>query len=131
MINANEYFNEKYPLIFPQSRDVSLCARFGGIECGAGWFNLLDRLCGRVQDHVDNKKTQQVVFEQVKEKFGKLRINYFGGDAYVEGLMDMAESISATICERCSAPAKLAPLRMGWLKTLCDECKNKFQSSTN
>lgn len=59
---------------------------------------------------------QQVVAEQIKEKFGTLRFYYSGGDEYVRGIVNFAESMSSVICEITGNPGEIR--RNGWLKTL-------------
>lgn len=68
MINASEYFIKNYPLLFAQSEENPLGIPYWGIECGKGWFKLLERLCRQVQARVDNRAIEQVVFQQIKEK---------------------------------------------------------------
>jgi hypothetical protein len=64
------------------------------------------------------KPVPQVVAAQVKEKFGTLRFYYDGGDDVIQGMVRMAESMSAVMCEDCGAPGRL---REGsWVRTLCD-----------
>ncbi|HDS1796967.1 MULTISPECIES: hypothetical protein [Pseudomonas] len=128
MTNVNEDFISKYPLLFAQSEVNPLGVPYWGIECGAGWHLILEKLCRQVQSHVDNQKVEQVVFRQIKEKYGALRVYYSGGDDYVEGLVDMIEAVSTVICESCSAPAKLTKLKGGWIKTVCEKCRQKFES---
>lgn len=65
------------------------------------------------------ERVEYVVAEQVKEKFGTLRFYYRGGDATVDGMVRMAEAMSAVVCEKCSAPAKTAN-HDGWVGTLCE-----------
>jgi hypothetical protein len=65
-------------------------------------------------------KINQVVAEQVKEKFGGLRFYYRGGDEYISGLVRMAESMSYVTCEVCSSPAKQTT--GGWIVTMCKPC---------
>lgn len=60
---------------------------------------------------------KQVVFSQVKEKFGCLRVYYYGGDDYIDGLVRMAESMSARTCEECGCPGKI--YGPGWYTALC------------
>jgi hypothetical protein len=62
---------------------------------------------------------EQVTVNQVKEKFGTLRFYYSGGDAYIDGLVAMAESMSAVTCEECGKPGRVRP--GGWLRCQCDE----------
>lgn len=59
-----------------------------------------------------------VVATQVKEKYGTLRFYIYGGDSYINGLIDMAESMSAITCEVCGAPGEIRD--GGWVRTLCD-----------
>jgi hypothetical protein len=61
---------------------------------------------------------QQVVVSQVKEKFGTLRFYYHGGDKVVDGMVRMAESMSAVTCEECGNSGERRG--GGWIITLCD-----------
>lgn len=124
---------KKYPSIFKYRNDsiMDTCMAWG-FECGDGWFDLLDTLCGKIQRYVDwkskdfsqeEKESLQVIASQVKEKFGTLRFYYCGGDEVIGGMVDMAEAFSAKICEDCGFPGKLHS--SGWHRTVCDSCKDK------
>lgn len=64
-------------------------------------------------------KVNKVVVQQVKEKFGTLRFYYTGGDEVIDGMVQMAESMSAVTCEQCGMPGRE---RGGsWIKTCCDQ----------
>jgi hypothetical protein len=94
-----------------------------GFDHGDGWFHILESAMRLVQSHIDmerrrGKEIDQVVFEQVKEKFGMLTIYHRGGDAYTDGILRMAEEISRYTCEECGAPG--TPTKSGWIRTLCD-----------
>ena len=69
----------------------------------------------------------QVVAVQIKEKFGTLRFYYNGGDETIQGMVRMAESMSAVTCETCGSPGKLR--RGGWLQTLCDRHQEEYQKT--
>ena len=118
---------DKYPRIFaPKSRDPRKSCMVWGIECGDGWFSLLDSLCRFLQYYTDNNKVEQVVAQQVKEKFGGLRFYYSGGNDFVPGAVCMAETLSESTCEECGAPGRIEG--EGWLTALCDthrELRNK------
>lgn len=64
-------------------------------------------------------RKMNVVATQVKEKYGTLRFYHYGGDEYIDGVVAMAESMSARTCETCGAPGELRGL--GWVYTACDE----------
>ncbi len=101
-----------------------------GFDHGDGWFHILDTAMKLVQSHVDitrrrGQEIEQVVFEQVKEKFGMLTIYHRGGDAYTAGVLRMAEEISRHTCEECGAPGY--PTTSGWIRTLCVEHHEKIK----
>ena len=133
---------EKYPNLF-SNKDKSpmeSCLSFG-IECNNGWYELLSSLCWRISQHEQNIEDRKriladkpdqikadleytpVKFDQIKEKFGGLRIYFSGGDDYVEGVVSMAEEYSYKICEVCGNSGK--PNKGGWITTLCNNCRNK------
>lgn len=63
----------------------------------------------------------QVVAVQVKEKFGSLRFYVDGGDAHTRGMIRLAESLSAIMCEDCGIPSKVKN-NDGWLSNICPVC---------
>jgi len=133
---------DKYPELF-SNKDKSImesCMGWG-IECGDGWYDILSSLCWMIKQQEDNIRSQTeykqqkdatytsdyypVKFDQIKEKFGGLRVYFTGGDSYIQGLVSMAESFSYKICEVCGERGK--PNKGGWISTLCDKCRNKDQ----
>ena len=72
------------------------------------------------------EKVSQVVVDQVKEKFGTLRFYYHGGDEAIDGMVRMAESMSACTCESCGVPGTIGG--RGWVSTLCTSCREKHES---
>ena len=127
----NKLFN-KYPKIFAQ-KDLSIresCMPWG-IECGDGWFWLIDQLCSSIECHLKNcefnkMRVPQVEATQVKEKFGGLCFYYQGGDNVIEGMVTMAENMSCSICERCGSTEEVIQTT-GWITTLCKKCYQKRQ----
>lgn len=71
----------------------------------------------------------QVVAVQVKEKFGTLRFYYSGGDDRVDGMVRMAESMSAVTCEDCGAPGTTGGSR--WITTLCETHRAEYEARQN
>lgn len=138
----------KYPKIFRDRNapmtETCMCWGFPG----DGWYDIIDNLCGAIQDRCDNVKiwnvqddpdsdhdpdnktipdlinVPQVVAVQVKEKFGTLRFYFDGGDDEVHGMVSMAEYMSKHTCEECGKPGKLR--HGGWVRTLCDEHAHEF-----
>jgi hypothetical protein len=108
---------EKYPRMFSKPH--------GRFAIGEGWWPIIESLCANIQSHTDwwnkNRETrpvvEQVVVEQIKEKFGGLRFYYQGGDDQISGMVRMAEAWAGHTCEECGAPGTLGSWR--WSKTLC------------
>ena len=51
---------EKYPKIFRNRHgDPTQTAMCWGFECGDGWYNILDILCGNIQWHIDQTRNQK------------------------------------------------------------------------
>ena len=99
-----------------------------GFSCGDGWFQILNQLCQNIQHHLDWKNrggefVDQVVVDQVKEKFGTLRFYYTGGDEYISGMVTMAEAMSGCTCEGCGNPGDRHG--GGWVRTLCTACEEQ------
>ena len=120
---------ERYPKIFAnRHRPMTETCMCWGFEHGDGWFNIIDQLCGAIQNHIDwqdkqGQQVAQVVADQVKEKFGTLRFYYSGGDDIIDGMVRMAEAMTAVTCEVCGASGKQRS--GGWIRTLCDEHAKK------
>ena len=116
---------EHYPQIMIERRLGAMqTAMCWGFEHGDGWYNLLDTAMRLVQSHIEMQKRRgqeidQVVFEQVKEKFGMLTIYHRGGDEYTDGILRMAEEMSRNICEECGNVGY--PTKTGWIRTLCEK----------
>ena len=128
----------KYPNLFANKDKTPMhsCMAFG-IECNIGWYDILSSVCYQINKHEEQEKSLEkfkqqkdpsytsdyytVTFDQIKEKWGGLRIYHSGGDDYVDGLITMAEEMSYKICERCGCPG--SPNKQGWIMTLCDNCR--------
>ena len=116
---------EKYPDLFANKDKTPMQSCMSmGIECNIGWYDIISSVCYQIAQHEENKKSDYypVTFDQIKEKWGGLRIYYSGGDNYIQGVIAMAEEMSYKICERCGCPG--SPNKQGWIVTACDKCRN-------
>jgi len=92
------------------------------IECGDGWYDLIDLACRAINSEITSRENYEqvkynIIVAQIKEKFGGLRFYYEGGDDTVRGMVRMAESWAGHSCETCGAPGTSGG--RGWIKTLC------------
>lgn len=118
---------KKYPKIFRQKDlPMSQTCMCWGIECGNGWYQILDSLCHVIQEHVDalikdKKANCQVEAEQVKEKYGSLRFYTNFEDDYISGAIRIASALSSRTCEDCGGHG--TPSKKGWITVLCNVCR--------
>ena len=96
---------------------------FGYPLCDAGWRDILERLCVRVETALQENDTFE--FVRIKQKFGIARIDW-DGEMSDETRLRISEAInkavarSACTCEICGAEGHLYS-RRGWLATRCAE----------
>lgn len=118
---------DKYPALFcNKDKSIQESCMAWGIECGDGWYELLSSVCWRISQHEKNIAHPDYIpvkFDQIKEKFGGIRIYYTGGDDYIRGVVSLADEMSYKICEVCGQ--KGSPNKGGWISTLCENCRNK------
>ena len=123
-----KYLVRKYHIFFDYLKkdksDIMLPIYFG-FECGDGWFHLLDTLMNRIKTHCSYNKVEPIKIKQVKEKFGTLRFYYQGGDDIIFGMVRMAESMSAKICEDCGTMDGVGITERRWVHVCCHDCYSK------
>ena len=130
---TNKLF-EKYPKIFRQ-KDLSMkeTCMCWGIECGDGWYMLIDKLCSNLQWNTDQNNHKyddgkdsypQIEAVQVKEKFGGLRFYVQGSIDKQDGVIWFAESLSYEICEKCGSTDNVSQTK-GWITTFCKKCMDE------
>lgn len=103
------------------------------IECGDGWYDIIDRLCYTIQSRLEYlhkiNKPLNFSWSQIKEKFGSLRCYAYDSDDYIRGAIEMAESISCITCEVTGDRGRLrhkkkdqqGNLINAWVKVLSDK----------
>lgn len=102
---------------------------FAGFECGDGWFLIVDELLTSIADYIEHrlkwkpeqyKELQNFRVEQIKEKFGSLRVYTMADNPEIEAYTDMASNISSRTCELCGNPGMIR--NEFWLTCKCEEC---------
>ena len=90
---TREDFLEKWEkkIFLPSSEDELVYK----LSLPNGWYMLADKLCSAMFAYqCQCPNMQPIVVYQIKEKFGRLRVYYEGGDDVVRGLVLMAEVLS-------------------------------------
>ena len=121
-IELQDALFKKYPKIFKQRKySIKDSCMPWGIECGDGWYGLIDTLCRVIKEYLSFRAYLNVEAVQVKEKYGGLRFYINGGDDYVDGLISFAERLSYMTCEQCGSTEGVTQTK-GWVVTLCRKC---------
>jgi len=116
----------KYPRLFSQTQYLAFYD---------GWLDLVASICYTINSHEKaleqkwRENVDYVVFQQLKEKFGTLRVYYMGGDEYIHGAVRMAENYSSKVCEMCGSSGR--PTKTRWIKVLCEKCEKKYFGDQN
>ena len=113
---------ERWPNWFNLAGDIRETLMPFGFTHGDGWFDLVWRLCERLEPIVAAEEAESgrpFHVLQVKEKFGGLRFypNYNNDAIYA--LIEAAEIESFHTCEFCGQPGKRSGA--SWFQTTCDE----------
>jgi hypothetical protein len=126
---------EKYPTILQDyGGDKRHTCMHWGMECGDGWYDLLDTLLEKL-NYISNHSGIQVIANQIKEKFGTLRFYYSTVvktdlnidpivEKIIEDIVSNAEKRSAYMCENTGKGGYLCS-KGGWLRTLSKEEADK------
>lgn len=103
-----------------------------GVECGKGWYKLLDPIFEYIEKYNKNKAEEEKIHvEQIKEKFSTLRVYTNFTTPELEELIDKAEDKSAETCEICGSTKDIGTTEGGWMTTECHDCVKKWTTSKN
>ncbi len=119
----------KYPNLFKETISIN---------CGDGWYWLIDNLCASIDNYIGQKnsplqpfgfddgpeKKIKVNITYIKEKFGMLNVFYDGADDTIHGYVSFACYLSTKICENCGT-TKYIGTTSGWVRYLCMNCGEK------
>ena len=118
---------EKYPKILKNyGGDKKLTCMHWGMECGDGWYALLDETMHKLQ-HICDTMHVQVIAEQIKEKLGSLRFyyrvetNFNTVESIITSVVHSAERESLHICENTGKIGYKCQSQNGWVKVLSKE----------
>lgn len=108
-------------------------------ECGPGWNDIIQNAVKLIDGHVSKvvgedpeNGFKHFQYQQIKEKYGGLRMYVSLEDDYIRGIIDMAESMSYSVCEHTGKPGTIC-IKGSWLKTLCLEeaAKHEYRPYSN
>lgn len=135
--NKNKMLCRRYPFLIPRNvfsdrviwakkpYDITLADVFP-----KGWWKAFGiQLCEEIrEDCLNHNYLYQLRFNQIKEKYGGLRI-YTGPipkDSKIDNIIDDYSSLSQYICLYCGKPDVHMIDWGGWLTPVCEDCFNRI-----
>jgi len=109
VVDPYEKLAEQLPFEFP-----------GFVECGYGWFSIINDLCNRIKD-LGIPKGFRVA--QVKQKFGQLCFYVDNSNKEIDKAIEYAERLADRTCEECGSLDDVTTNSKGWIDTLCYSCR--------
>ncbi|CAF9927087.1 MAG: hypothetical protein HETSPECPRED_006502 [Heterodermia speciosa] len=118
---------DDFPSLFQRhTLGMDRSCMYFGIQILSGWYQILYRLSTFISTVVSEKNLdlEAYCYEQIKEKFGLLRVYMHGGMTEEMGeAIRRAEEESARTCEVCGREGQLE--NNGWLRTRCKDCEER------
>ena len=120
-----KYLFDKYSNVFRlvgKEYETPWPIQLGSIDCGDGWFRIIDGLCGHIDSLIANMpkdEREQYVVHQIKEKFGGLRFYTSKSTPEMAQAIRGAEVSAIITCERCGCKG-YTENNCGWTCTLCE-----------
>ncbi len=110
--------HNKYPALYGGRTNLDQLPIKCAVSCDDGWFQLIDVLSKLIVAHYPDATAILI-----KEKYGTLRFHlaHYPNDNYLFGLINMAESISEIVCEKCGHNGDM--YYHNWVKVRCEKHK--------
>lgn len=113
----------RYPAMFGAHAGY----RSGSPEVGDGWREIIETAVERLAEAIRHRPGTSLTIDQIKEKFGELRLYTHGSymadekvRMQIELVVDLAQARSRCTCEVCGAEGRLFDSG-AWLATACDQ----------
>lgn len=137
----DKYMCATYSDLFrDRTKPMNVTCMCWGFSIGPGWYFILDQLCKQVTE-IQKVSGLQVIFDQVKEKFGSARF-YFHIDSsnntlksddqvhmwcdIIHNIFSKAENETDVTCENCGKSYYHEKINIGsWVYGQCKDCLSK------
>ena len=126
---------EKYPFLIPcywTGKPVTKRADWNyeytwRDDVSIGWLHLFDLMCEELLAAIEGTNCFKTFkFEEVKSKYGELRIYEDGGNKKTAEIIRKWCFLSGYVCETCGKPD--VRITNGYIAPICFECWNRFYS---
>ncbi len=109
-----EHMKKKCPILY---KDLYY------IECAEGWFFLIEKMSIVIErnlERLDPLIAEHIYVVQIKEKFGGLRFYMNQSTPLIDGVIDLADMLSLSMCEHCGSIEATRRNIGGYIVTLCE-----------
>jgi len=115
--------NKDFPTLFTKSDFKKGIYGTRHCECDDGWHDIIRGVC----ETLVKLNIPELRFEQIKEKFGSIRMYVNIYSKVVEAIVDQATIESLKTCEYCGAKEGVETNSGGtyWIRSLCPTCRGK------
>jgi len=135
----DQYMCQTYPRLFrDRTKPMNQTCMCWGFSIGKGWYKLLDKLCYKISVLQKDHKFE-IIFDQVKEKFGTARFYWHGEgngeeiNAEEQDLVDIISSLfnyyeskTEHTCAECGEYHGHEKISIcGWIYDVCEDCFEK------
>lgn len=118
---------DDFPSLFQRhTLAMNQSCMYFGIQVLSGWYQIVYGLSSSISTVVSEKNLdpQEYCYEQIKEKFGLLRVYMAGATTEeMDQAIRRAEEESARTCEVCGREAQQS--NNGWMRVRCIECEER------
>ena len=105
---------------------LNTCYELFGIECRDGWRKLYQPIIDKVIEYNETHKDYPIAINQIKEKYGGLRVYLSYYTKELSDMIDRAEEESYHICEVCGKHIDEPIEENHWIYAECEECHNEI-----
>jgi len=103
-----KYLYDKYPEIFAdKDKSMQETCMYWGLECGDGWFAILNGMCSNIQCHVNNPQwipKHPRIYNWLKETYNRIfwnHIFYPIGKLFIRGVPSAYPSADSSKYKKC------------------------------
>lgn len=104
-----------------------------GVECCSGWRSLYEPILEKIEEYnKDKAEDEKIRIIRVREKYGTLRFYVENSPQNILDEIRKAQHKSNIVCEECGYinPHRVSTsLVLGWYRTLCQRCKDKYENN--
>lgn len=145
----NSITEQQFEELAKRYPDLFLKAKIDRINVGIGWYSLIDTLCEKISETVEQTRFQiryltdnnnagenwarinelEIMLAadinelptliNIKEKFGGMYISVQDGSVTIQNFISFVHTLSMHTCEHCGMPGTAR--NDGWTKTLCNK----------